>query len=608
MSTAALAAPAPPDPTQRLLAEVFGHGEFRPHQREIIDVLMSGDDALVVMPTGGGKSLCFQLPALLRAGCAIVVSPLVALMEDQVGALRQFGVNAACLHSALTTAERNAIERDFASGTLDLLYVAPERLLTAPCLALLQHTELALFAIDEAHCVSRWGHDFRPEYLELAVLRQHFPGVPCIALTATADPRTRDEIVDALALNAPQRFVASFDRPNLHYAIHSDGGRDALWHFISSRHPNGAGIVYCPTRRKVEETADWLTARGRRALPYHAGMEPDVRREHQRIFQHEADAVIVATIAFGMGIDKPDVRFVAHLGLPSSIEAYYQETGRAGRDGEPADAWLSYGLRDVTRFRQWIEESTLADERKRIERQKLEAILGLCESGQCRRRALLNYFGEQRNKDCGNCDNCVNPPALIDGTELAQKALSCIYRTGQRFGVNYLIDVLRGRDSERLQRFGHHRLSTFGIGSAVTMVEWRSVYRQLLVAGLATVEGEHGGLRLTAESRAVLRGERNIELRRAPPTPVRSSTPRTFKPREPLEPARQADFERLRARRLELAREQGVPPYIIFHDSTLTEIARQRPGSLAELADIPGIGKNKLERYGDIFLATLAAD
>ena len=594
---------------RQLLLSVFGHSDFRLCQREVVERLLAGGDALVVMPTGGGKSLCYQLPALLLDGCAIVISPLIALMDDQIAALRQDGVRAGGLHSGLSPAARSEAERKLLAGELDLLYVAPERALTGAFIGLLGRVSVALFAIDEAHCVSRWGHDFRPEYLQLSRLREQFPGVPCIALTATADADTRNEIETALHLQQAQSFVAGFDRPNIHYAIREDGGRNELWNFLERSHPDSAGIVYCITRKKVEELAAWFCERGRRALPYHAGLDAQVRTEHQRCFQREPGCIVVATIAFGMGIDKPDVRFVAHLGLPKSIEAYYQETGRAGRDGEPADAWLSYGLQEVILFRQWIDQSDIADERKRVERQKLAAMLGFCESGSCRRRALLGYFGDVLEGDCGNCDNCLNPPVpMEEGTRIAQMALSCIYRTGQRFGVNYLIDVLRGSGNDRIRRFGHDNLSVYGVGSEVSAVHWRSVFRQLVAIGHISIDPEHGGLQLAVVSRPVLRGEQQVHLRR-PRTNARKAASATRKApvqdETSLTPDQQALFEKLRTLRSSLAREQSVPPYVIFHDSTLRAMARQGPASPEAMGQITGVGAVKLERYGALFLKVL---
>jgi len=594
-------------PSLARLREVFGYPAFRGAQGEIVDHVAAGGDALVLMPTGGGKSLCYQLPSLLRAGTGIVVSPLIALMQDQVAALKQLGVSAAFLNSALDADAARAVERSLLAGELDLLYVAPERLTTPHCLDLLARAQIALFAIDEAHCVSQWGHDFRPEYLQLSLLHERFPQVPRIALTATADPQTRTEIVSRLALGAARMFVSSFDRPNIRYTIVDKvDPRAQLLRFIREEHAGEAGIVYCLSRRKVDETAAWLATQGVNALPYHAGMDTAARTEHQSRFQREDGIVMVATIAFGMGIDKPDVRFVAHLDLPKSIEGYYQETGRAGRDGFPADAWMSYGLADVVQQRRLIELGEAADEFKRVSSAKLDALLGLCETASCRRVRLLDYFGEA-SEPCGNCDTCLEPPETWDATEAARKALSAIYRTGQRFGAVHLIDVLRGKDNERMGRWGHDQLSVFGIGADLDADAWRGVFRQLVSLGLARVDHEaHGGLTLSAASREVLTGGQRVEMRRV--VPRRRATPVSRTAAAGHLPAGAAGLlERLRAWRLAEARAQSVPAFVILHDSTLTEIARTRPQDLAELAGIGGIGAKKLERYGAALLDLLGA-
>ena len=592
-----------------VLERVFGYDAFRGEQESIIDHVAGGGDALVVMPTGGGKSLCYQVPALLRDGVAVVVSPLIALMQDQVDALLQAGVRAAYLNSTLTFAEVRTIETDARAGSLDLLYVAPERLVGERTLALLDTIRIALFAIDEAHCVSQWGHDFRPEYLQLSVLHERHPDVPRIALTATADAPTRREIAERLGLGDARVFVSGFDRPNIRYAIvPKRNARDQLLRFLEAGHRGHAGIVYCLSRRKVEETARWLRERGYDALPYHAGMSADERKLHQDAFVREDAVVIVATIAFGMGIDKPDVRFVAHLDLPKSIESYYQETGRAGRDGAPADAWMAYGLSDVVALRQMVEGSGAEEQRKRIEVRKLDALLGLCELTTCRRLALLAYFGEERDDPCGNCDNCIAPPETWDATEAARKALSCVYRTGQRFGAGYVIDVLRGSDSERIRSFGHRRLSTFGIGEDIDATTWRSVFRQLVARGLMRVDIEgFGALKLTEASRSVLRGACEVRLRRDAPTPRkrRRESPAQAA-RTALGPEHQALFDALRARRRDLAREQGVPPYVIFHDVTLEAMAERQPRTLEAFAALPGVGEKKLERYAATFMEVIA--
>jgi ATP-dependent DNA helicase RecQ len=586
-----------------VLKTVFGHPEFRGAQESIVGHVAGGGDALVLMPTGGGKSLCYQLPALLREGTALVVSPLIALMQDQVAALRQLGVRAAFLNSTLDAREAYATERAMTQGELDLLYVAPERLVMPRMLEALARSKLALFAIDEAHCVSQWGHDFRPEYLELSLLHQRFPDVPRIALTATADPQTRDEIIRRLALEEARVFVSSFDRPNIRYTIvDKDDARAQLLRFIKDEHAGEAGIVYCLSRKKVDETAAWLVDHGMRALPYHAGMDAVSRAGNQERFQREDGVVIVATIAFGMGIDKPDVRFVAHLDLPKSIEGYYQETGRAGRDDLPADAWMTYGLADVVQMRRLIEQSLGSEEFRRVSFAKLEALLGLCETAGCRRVRLLDYFGES-STPCGNCDTCLEPPVTWDATEAARKALSCIYRTEQRFGAVHLIDVLRGRVTERVTQWNHDKLSVFGIGSDMDEATWRSVFRQLVALGYARPDHDaYGGLRLTEAARAVLKGEQRVEMRRAVPRKAKAPKQR----RAALVPEADADLlSQLKAWRLEQARVQAVPPYVVFHDSTLAAIAAARPRDIDALSTIAGIGAKKLERYGPALIKLL---
>jgi ATP-dependent DNA helicase RecQ len=593
----------------RLLNTVFGHPAFRGAQQEIVAHVAAGGDALVLMPTGGGKSLCYQLPALLREGTALVVSPLIALMQDQVAALRQLGVRAAFLNSTLDAQEAYATERALRQGELDLLYVAPERLVMPRMLEVLAQSKLALFAIDEAHCVSQWGHDFRPEYLQLSLLHERFPGVPRIALTATADPQTRAEIIRRLMLEDARVFISSFDRPNIRYAIvDKQEARAQLLRFIEDEHAGEAGIVYCLSRKKVDETAAWLAGHGVRALPYHAGMDAAERAAHQARFQREDGVVMVATIAFGMGIDKPDVRFVAHLDLPKSIEGYYQETGRAGRDGLPADAWMAYGLGDVVQLRRMIEQSEGSEEFRRISFAKLDALLGLCETAGCRRVRLLDYFGEyllgKPGEPCGNCDNCLEPPRTWDATEAARKALSCIYRTEQRFGAVHLIDVLLGRATERVSQWNHDKLAVFGIGADLDEPTWRSVFRQLVALGYARPDHDaFGGLRLTAASRPVLKGEQQVEMRR--------QVLRKGKGAKARSPGAAADslleplLARLKAWRTEQAREQSVPPYVVFHDSTLSAIAAARPRDLDALSAIAGIGAKKLERYGPALLQLL---
>ena len=566
----------------------------------------AGGDALVLMPTGGGKSLCYQLPALLREGTAIVVSPLIALMQDQVAALRQLGVRAAFLNSTLEAREALLIERDFGAGALDLLYVAPERLMMPRMLELAARSKLALFAIDEAHCVSQWGHDFRPEYLQLSVLHERFPGVPRIALTATADPHTRAEIVHRLALGEARLFISSFDRPSIRYTVVEKlDARAQVLRFIREQHPGEAGIVYCLSRKKVDETAAWLVGQGLAALPYHAGMDPAARAAHQERFQRDEGQVIVATIAFGMGIDKPDVRFVAHLDLPKSIEAYYQETGRAGRDGEPADAWMTYGLGDLVNLRRMLDQSEGSEEFRRVSFAKLDALLGFCESAGCRRVRLLHYFGEE-GQPCGNCDTCLDPPQTWDATEAARKALSCIYRTGQRFGAVHLIDVLRGKATDRVTQWNHDRLAVFGIGADLDDAMWRSVFRQLVAYGYARPDHDsYGALRLTQASRPVLKGEQRVEMRRATDRKSRSR-PAKARTGSAVNPAANpAVFERLKAWRTAQARSQSVPPYVVFHDATLAAIAAAQPRDLDALSAIPGIGVRKLERYGPTLIELL---
>jgi ATP-dependent DNA helicase RecQ len=616
---------------ETILHDVFGYSAFRGAQAEIVDHVVQGGDALVLMPTGGGKSLCYQVPAIARhraeRGVALVVSPLIALMHDQVGALEEAGVHAAFLNSSLTLDETQKIEREMMGGRLVLLYVAPERLTTPRMLGQLDSLHerglLSLFAIDEAHCVSQWGHDFREDYLALNVLHERYPDVPRIALTATADELTRADIIERLALGEARIFISSFDRPNIRYAVvEKDDARKQLLRFIQDEHEGDAGIVYCQSRKKVDETAVWLNTEGISALPYHAGLDADVRRKHQDRFLRQEGVVMVATIAFGMGIDKPDVRFVAHLDLPKNIEAYYQETGRAGRDGQPADAWMAYGLADVVNQRRMIDESPAAEEFKRGQRGKLDALLTLAEAHDCRRVRLLAYFGEESERCApyqNACDNCQNPPATWDATEAARKALSCIYRfhqnRGQRFGAGHLIDVLRGKSTDKVTQFGHESLTTFGIGADVSEAQWRVVLRQLIALGYLQTEGEYNTLELTASARDVLRGDVQMLLREASAAPKRAKaggrvtrSARGGKDKPPPLPLDDEGLERfaaLKEWRAEVAREHNLPAYVVFHDATLAEMAQTQPDSLDALAQISGVGAKKLEAYGREILRVL---
>jgi len=598
---------------QTLLQQVFGYDTFRGFQAEVVAQVAGGNDALVLMPTGGGKSLCYQIPALMRAGTGVVVSPLIALMQDQVDALRELGVSAAFLNSTQDWRSNRAVEEDFLAGRLDLLYVAPERLLTERCLNLLARGQVALFAIDEAHCVSQWGHDFRPEYLGLSQLHERWPLVPRIALTATATSHTRTEIAQRLALESAQHFVASFDRPNILYRIvEKQEVKKQLLGFIGSEHASDSGIVYCASRNRCEDLAAWLSAQGIPALPYHAGLTTQIRAQNQARFLREEGLTMVATIAFGMGIDKPDVRFVAHVDLPKSVEAYYQETGRAGRDGLAATAWMAYGLQDVAQHRRMIDESSAHDDFKRRQVTQLDAMLGLCETITCRRQHLLAYFG-QDIAPCGHCDNCLNPPQSWDGTQAAQKVLSAVYRLwrerGQRFGAGHIIDVLRGKKTERVNQHEHHTLSVFGVGSELSEQDWRSVLRQLLARRLLTVDHEgYNTLALTEASRAVLKGEQTLHLRRAPVATKTARSRAASAPalREALPQDVQACFDALKAWRAQTARSHGVPAYVIFHDTTLRDVALRRPRSLEELSGILGIGARKRQAYGQALLACVA--
>jgi len=600
-----------------LLKSTFGYDHFRHHQADIIEAVINGQDALTLMPTGGGKSLCYQIPALVRSGTAIVVSPLIALMQDQVDALQQLGIKAAFLNSTLHRGEQRLIEEELRAGAFDLLYLAPERLLNGHMLNLLDQCDISLFAIDEAHCVAQWGHDFRKEYQQLSMLHERYPKVPRIALTATADERTRNEIIEQLALQKATVFINSFDRPNIHYAINEAGhGRDELWKFIQTNHPNDAGIVYCLSRKNVESTAEWLSKKGATALPYHAGLKQDIRQRNQQRFLREDGCIIVATIAFGMGIDKPDVRFVAHMNLPKNIESYYQETGRAGRDGLPANAWMTYGLKDIINLRLFTQNSDADELFKRMMLQKTDAMLGLCELTRCRRQAILSYFGEVLAEPCGNCDNCINPPQTWDATTATQKALSCIYRSGESFGSQYIIDILLGKDDERITRSRHDQLSTFGIGKEYSSPEWRGIFRQLVAHGFLASDSEgYGVLKLTQKAWPLLKRSETPQtvmlrkLRKASKTGRKKvSTSANISTRQSvgdLSPQDQLIFEQLRILRNSLVKQQNVPPYVIFPDKTLVEMAIIKPTSGVQMLEISGIGEVKLSRYGEVFLNAL---
>ncbi|AFU98012.1 ATP-dependent DNA helicase RecQ [Simiduia agarivorans SA1 = DSM 21679] len=586
-----------------ILQHTFGYSAFRPPQDEIIDTVTHGGDALVIMPTGGGKSLCYQIPSLARAGCGVVISPLIALMQDQVDALAQLGVSAGYLNSTLSPTEQASIEQALVAGELDLLYIAPERLNQARTINLLHQARLALFAIDEAHCVSQWGHDFRADYLQLGLLAEEFPDVPRIALTATADARTQQEIIHRLHLEQARAFIVGFDRPNIQYRITpKNNPKKQLVQFLRNEHPEDSGIVYCLSRKKTEEIASHLQSEGFNALPYHAGLPAEVRASNQARFLREDQIIMVATVAFGMGIDKPDVRFVAHLDLPKSLEAYYQETGRAGRDGNPATAWMTYGYQDVILLSQMMAQSDGSLEHKIAERQKLDAMLGLCEVTSCRRQVLLNYFGERDHAPCGNCDTCLTPVDTWDGTEAARKALSTVYRSGQRFGVSHLVDILLGKSNDKIIQFDHQQLSTYGIGAELDANQWRSVFRQLVARGYLAVDtAGFGGLKLDEKCRALLKGEETIELRRD----VKDIKQRKSSRTQQLAAADERLWNALRATRKRLAEEHGVPPYVVFHDATLMEMVRYHPTSEQAMLAISGVGESKLAKFGQAFLDTL---
>ncbi len=589
-----------------ILSSIFGYDHFREEQEDIINTVISGNSCCVLMPTGSGKSLCYQIPALCLNGTGIIVSPLIALMQDQVTALKELGVKAAAIHSALDPAQLQETMADFKAGELDIVYVAPERLINDNFLDIIDHIDIALFAIDEAHCISQWGHDFRQEYRQLSLLRTRYPDVPCIAVTATADAPTRKDIIDRLDL--PKTYLSGFDRPNITYNVAiKNNPRQQLLGFLKARPKGESGIVYCLSRRKVEETAAWLSNQGYNALPYHARLDKNIRAKNQERFIKDENVIIVATIAFGMGINKPDVRFVAHLDLPKNIEAYYQETGRAGRDGLPATAWMVYSLQDLALQRQMIESSESSEDQKRIERQKLNAFLGFCETATCRRQVLLHYF-DDHCEPCNNCDTCLNPPKTFDATTAVQKIISCVYRSGQMFGTGYVIDILLGKDSDRIQNFGHQNLSTYGIGKEHTQKEWQSFIRQIVARNFLYVDMDaHGGLKITDQGLAFLKSKENIQLRLEPKI-TRSSSRAINKTAPAISLDKEEDqelFADLKALRLSIAKENNIPPYVVFHDKTLIDMAKNRPSTLEKMSLVPGVGQSKLKKYGQIFLSVI---
>jgi len=590
----------------QILKKTYGYPSFRSVQEEVIDQIIAGGSAFVLMPTGGGKSLCYQIPSLCREGVGIIVSPLIALMQDQVNALKQLGISAAAINSSMSSAEVAQVFAQIRANSLEMLYVAPERLLMDDFLSFLDQTKVALFAIDEAHCVSQWGHDFRPHYTALSLLAERFPKIPRIALTATADTPTRKDIVERLHLQNGKTFITGFDRPNIHYEIaHKENARQQVLKFIKNKHQGDSGIVYCLSRKLTEEIAEWLCSEGYKALAYHAGMRPNERSENQERFLREENIIMVATIAFGMGIDKPDVRFVVHMSIPKNIEAYYQETGRAGRDGLPSNALMIYGVGDLVLLRSFIDDSNAPEAQKRIEHQKLNSLIGLCEAASCRRQILLEYFGDQC-EPCNNCDSCQNPPETFDATIAAQKAISCVFRTDQRFGVTYLIDVLLGKNNDRIKGFGHDKVSTFGIGGEYNKHEWMSIYRQLIVQNFLRIDSQHGGLHITPMGQKFLKEKETLSLRKLPPRKSERTKSNAAAIKLEFESDEEQNlFDKLKATRMTLAKAQELPPYVIFHDKTLREMVANRPTNLEEFSQISGVGEQKMQRYGEVFIKVI---